>query len=116
MTKQVLTILVVDDQPEIRRALTDWLMRAGHVPITARSGSEAGTMLRGMHVDALVTDLVMPHGNGLELIMDARAAFPGLRIVAISSVEQSDAATAAGADSCLRKPLNADSLLRAIAA
>lgn len=116
MTKQVLTVLVVDDQPEIRTALTDWLMRTGHVPITARSGHEAGTMLRGMQIDALVTDLVMPHGNGLELIMEARVASPGLRIVAISSVEQSDAAIAAGADSCLRKPLNADSLLRAIGA
>lgn len=116
MTKQVLTILVVDDQPEIRRALTDWLMRAGHVPITARSGSEASTLLRGMEVDALVTDLVMPHGNGLELIMEAREAFPDLRIVAISSGEQSEAALAAGAHSCLRKPLSAESLLRAIAA
>lgn len=116
MTRQVLTVLVVDDQPEIRTALTDWLMRAGHVPITARSGAEAGTMLRGMRVDAIVTDLVMPNGNGLELIMDARAAHPELRIVAISSAEQNDAATAAGANSCLRKPLSSDSLIRAITA
>lgn len=116
MTRQVLTVLVVDDQPEVRTALTDWLMRAGHVPITARSGFEAGTMLRGMRVDALVTDLVMPNGNGLELIIEARSAHPDLRIVAISGVEQSEAAVAAGANSCLRKPLNSDALLRAIAA
>lgn len=109
-------MLVADDQPEIRTALADWLMRAGHVPLTARSGAEAGTMLRGMRVDAVVTDLVMPNGNGLELIMEARAAHPELRIVAISSVEQSEAAIAAGANSCLRKPLSSDSLLRAITA
>lgn len=111
-----MTVLVVDDQPEVGRAIADWLRRAGHVPIVARSGREAAGLLKSMHVDAMITDLVMPDGNGIELIMDAREAAADLRIVAISGSEQTDAATAAGADHCLRKPLSSDALVHALTA
>ena len=111
-----MTVLVADDQPEVVRTIADWLRRAGHVPIVARSGREASGLLNAMHVDAVITDLVMPNGNGIELIMDTRAARPDIRIVAISGVEQADAATAAGADCCLRKPLSPDAIVNALRA
>jgi CheY-like chemotaxis protein len=110
--REVLTVLVVDDQREMTVLISDWLRRAGHVPIAAASGREAVALLASMHFDGLVTDLVMPNGNGIELILHARQAHPQLRIVAISGADQSDAGLAAGADACLRKPLQAAELIQ----
>lgn len=105
---------MVDDQRGVVAQISDWLRRAGHVPVAAASGREAAGLLRGLSVDALITDLVMPNGNGIELIFDVRAAFPSMRIVAISSAEQTEAALAAGADRCLRKPLAAQDMIAAL--
>jgi CheY-like chemotaxis protein len=110
----VFTVLVADDQREVLTIISNWLRQAGHVAVCASSGREAMALLRSMHVDALITDLVMPNGNGLELIMDARSERPSMRIAAISSSEQTEAALAAGADACLRKPLMPEVLLRAL--
>jgi len=112
--REVLTVLIADDQREVIAVVADWLRRAGHVPIGATSGREATALLKSMHVDAVITDLVMPNGNGIELIMDVRATHPDMRIIAISSAEQAAAAQAAGATSCLRKPLSPEAVLSAL--
>jgi CheY-like chemotaxis protein len=114
MQREVFTVLVADDQREIVTTISNWLRQAGHVAVSAASGREALALIRSMHLDGLVTDLVMPNGNGIELIMDVRAAKPDLRIVAISSVDQTEAALAAGANRCLRKPLNPRDVLAAV--
>ncbi|MBA4136645.1 MAG: response regulator [Opitutus sp.] len=114
MKQDVFTVLVADDQREVIALISGWLRETGHVPLAATSGREAVALLRALKVDALVTDLVMPNGSGLDLIFDARAHFPELRIVAISGAHQGEAAQAAGADRWLRKPLFRDDLLAAL--
>ena len=116
-----LTVLLADDSPELRTMLTDWLRRAGHTVIGAASGGEAAAVLRRTHVDVVITDVVMPGGDGIELIRDFRVSRPKLRFVAISGGGQGVGtldclalARDAGADCCLLKPFTPPELLAAL--
>ncbi len=116
-----LTVLLADDSPELRTMLTDWLRRAGHTVIGAASGGEAAAVLRRTHVDVVITDVVMPDGDGIELIRSFRGGQPGLRFIAISGGGQGVGtldclalARDAGADLCLRKPFTPAELLAAL--
>ncbi len=121
MAEERLTILLADDSPELRTMLTDWLRRAGHIVMGASSGNEAAAVLRRAHVDVVITDVVMPDGDGIELIREFRDRQPGLRFVAISGGGQGVGtldclalAREAGADLCLRKPFTPAELLAAL--
>lgn len=66
------TILVVDDEPEVRGMAKTALERAGYaLVIEANSGNDALEILRKGGVDFMITDLVMPNMNGLELVSSA---------------------------------------------
>lgn len=79
-----LCILVADDEEGIRRILVEWLQRQGHTVITAGSATEASRLLQTYRFDLVITDVVMPDGDGFELIAAFRRQQPGTRIVAIS--------------------------------
>lgn len=79
-----LSILVVDDEEGIRKLLRHWLERAGHSVACAESGRDASRLLRSQHYDLVITDVVMPDGDGFELISEFRHAQSGTRILAIS--------------------------------
>jgi PAS domain S-box-containing protein len=76
------TLLLVDDENAVRRAMTAILERRGYVVIPAASGEEAlSTILRDdVHIDLLLTDVVMPGMGGRELVERARARRPDLRV------------------------------------
>jgi CheY-like chemotaxis protein len=80
-----LRILVADDLPVFRLAATDWLAEDGHVAKGAKSGREAAQLLAAEPFDLLITDIIMPDGDGIELIQNARKSLPDLKIVAISA-------------------------------
>lgn len=123
-------VLVVDDEPTIRLALRRVLERAGYVVESAGSGTEALDVLRARGVDILITDLLMPRLNGVELIRTAARERPALRIVAISgggsaamslstagSLSASpllSAAREAGAHAVLTKPFEVQDILAAV--
>jgi PAS domain S-box-containing protein len=76
------TILLVEDEPAVRRLAEDMLRREGYHVIAATSGSEALDRLEEhAEVSLLLTDVVMPGMNGLDLARHARALRPGLRVV-----------------------------------
>jgi two-component system, cell cycle sensor histidine kinase and response regulator CckA len=78
-------ILFVDDEPSVRRIAGVALSRAGHDPMLAASGEEALALLAsGRSVDLLVTDVVMPGMNGIELAERVRADRPGMAILFVS--------------------------------
>lgn len=105
-----LTVLVVEDDVMIRGLLNTGLTNRGFTVLTALGGHEALRTFEAKRPDLIVTDLMMPNGNGLELIAAVRAINKSTGIVVISGgglLNGRDALTSArelGADAVLRKP------------
>src|SRR5260221_11821683 len=74
MSKQGASILVVDDEREILRALQRSLTAYGYKVFTARSGEEAIEALARHRPDLLLLDLLLPGISGLEVVRRGRAA------------------------------------------
>lgn len=117
-----LTILVVDDQPIMREVVSQILEDAGHHVRSAGDGVEALRKLGCARYDLMVTDVVMPGMDGIELIAEARRRHPDLRIVAMSAgsgrlsrVNCLGIAERLGAEVVLAKPFDAHALLEAVA-
>jgi len=79
-----LSILVVDDQKDIRTLLRQWLESFSHRVDCAASGNEAWKLLKNRCFDIVITDVLMPDGGGVELIKQLRKARTQTRILAIS--------------------------------
>ena len=78
------TILVVDDDPQIRKLITAILKREQYGVITAANGNLALEALETHAVDLVITDLIMPEKEGIETIMEIRQKHRTLPIIAIS--------------------------------
>lgn len=111
--------LVVDDDPDILRAVTLVLEANGYEVHPASTGTEALDLFeRTEIVDLLVTDLVLPHLDGLSLIANLREALPDLPVIAMTGADQSElrllCAELEGAGSVLAKPFGSTDLLSAV--
>src|SRR5687768_6952464 len=109
---QPLEILVVDDHAGIRNAIKTGLEQLGHKVTCARDGAAATELVVQHAFDVVVTDILMPIRDGLELIGELRRSQPEVRIVAISGGGRLsydhylDAARALGAHAVLAKPFS----------
>lgn len=106
-------ILAVDDQQIFLLLLENHLREAGFTPLTASVGQEALTILEQQAVDLLISDLMMPGMDGLELIEQVHTRHPGLPIIVLTghgSVESAVEAMRRGAYDYLEKPYNPDVL------
>src|ERR1044072_5903977 len=77
-------VLVVDDEAPIRRMLREVLQQEGHEVLDADRASAALALVEERTPDLIVTDLMMPEKDGLELLLELRRVHPGLRAIAIS--------------------------------
>ena len=77
-------IMVVDDDPGIRRVLHIMLSRAGYQVSQARDGQEALRLWRDHRGDLVITDVHMPEKNGIETILEMLTEHPSTRIIAMS--------------------------------
>ena len=77
-------VLIVDDDPGIRRTLHILLSREGYQVTQARDGVEALRLWRDHGGDLVITDLHMPEKNGIETIVELLSHTPGMRIIAMS--------------------------------
>jgi len=113
-------ILVIDDDPSILAMLKRMLEKAGHEVNIASNGNEGLEMIECCLPDLLVTDIVMPEKEGLELIFYLRKKNPGLKIVAISGGGRFNyegyltSAKYLGADLIFQKPLVHKEFVQAI--
>ena len=114
-------ILVIDDDPIMREALTDWLQAAGYGVRTAADGS-AGLAAVELALPALViTDIHMPGMNGAAIISELKQRQRQIPVIAISGLFTSgrgvnaEAAIKLGAARALAKPFKRAELLRAMA-
>ncbi|HZZ56421.1 MAG TPA: response regulator [Opitutaceae bacterium] len=78
------SILIVDDEPSVREVMEITLRRAGHQVFGVANGEKASRRMREQSYDVVITDLLMPERDGLELIRELRQNYPGTRIIAVS--------------------------------
>lgn len=111
------TIMVVDDDDGVRLLVTDILEQQKHVVVQATNGVMALDMLKTSAVDMVITDLVMPSKNGIDLIMELRELKPDMPIVAMSGgggitgrFDYLPIAQLLGAGSIINKPFTMEQL------
>lgn len=109
-----LTILVVDDDPVIRRLLEQRLVKQSYAVSVAENGQQAQAMLREQPFDVVLTDLMMPGGiGGIEVLEITKNLYPDTQVVLITAHSSIDSAVEAmkkGAADYLEKPINFDEL------
>lgn len=109
-----LSILVVDDDPVIRRLLQQRLKQANYQVLVADDGYQAERLLKKQRFDVVLTDLVMPGEiGGIEVLEITKDLCPDTEVVLItahSSVDTAVAAMKKGAADYLEKPINFDEL------
>lgn len=119
-------VLIVEDDADFREFMATGLRRSGHTVTVASSGRSvtAGTLRSTSEApfDVIVTDILMPEVDGIEVIREAKAACPTCKIVAISGgggLNSADIylrlADIFGVDATLAKPFNIAELCAAIA-
>ncbi len=113
-TNQSRTILLADDDDNLRRVLEFQLTEAGYKVLTAQDGAQALEIFTRNDFDCVVTDLRMPKLSGLELLEKIKASgaeIPVIVITAFGEVETAVAAMKAGAFDYINKPFNRDEIL-----
>jgi len=106
-------VLVVDDEPQIVRALKVVLREAGFETAAAETASEALDLAAVRTPDAAIVDLVLPDGDGVEVTQRLRqwSEMPILVLSAVGEEEQKVRALEAGADDYVTKPFGARELV-----
>lgn len=116
------SILVVDDEPDLCDLISRMLVRAGHKVTCAGDGDEASRVIATQKFDLVLTDVIMPEKDGIEVIGELRRKQPNVRIVAMSggghvALDQYlKIAKGMGAHNVLQKPFSSDELLAALEA
>ena len=111
-------VLVVDDDSAIRTVVREALRRAGYTVETAASVAEQRQLFASFDPQVLVTDVVLPDGNGLDVIPEVLRNHPGLPVIVLSAQNTFTTAlraTEQGAFDYLPKPFDLGELTRAVA-
>jgi YesN/AraC family two-component response regulator len=113
-------ILIIDDETAISIMLKKMVEKAGYEAMTAENGNEGLELFGSFKPDLLITDIVMPEKEGLELIFELRRKNPKLKIIAISGGGRFqyegylNSAKHLGANKIFQKPLDLKELMSSI--
>ena len=113
MTQDHLTILIVDDEKNIREGLSKALQLAGYLTRMSATGSEAVRILELRTVDLVISDLRMPGLSGEQLLKRVASSYPTVPVIILTghgTIESAVTAMHAGAYDFLTKPVNLDRL------
>lgn len=121
------SVLVIDDEPDVRDSIRLVLERAGFEVVTADNGLSGVEDYFQCPADVVIVDIIMPRSNGVEVIKKIRAAFAGARIIAITgggnfgplgyqpgtivTDAYLESARQSGADAVMTKPFHRSDLL-----
>jgi CheY-like chemotaxis protein len=114
------SILIIDDEPQIRSMIRLVLERAGYTVIEATDGVEGIRRFHENPVNLIITDLIMPNKDGIGMIIELKKEFPDIKIIAMSGggLNRPEGylrgAQKLGAACTLSKPINRQELLRAV--
>ena len=112
-------LLLVEDNPQLNKALLTLLRRNSYVVDAAMDGEEALLLLRDYEYDAVILDIMLPKINGLEVLRRTResgSSVPIILLTAKSSIEDKVTGLDLGADDYLPKPFSTEELLARIRA
>jgi two-component system chemotaxis response regulator CheY len=114
-------VLIVDDEPDLRKAVRLTLTKAGYDVVEAEDGEKGIAALRSgdnpLLVGTIICDLQMPKVNGVEAITFFRAQFPSVPIIVMTGAGTLDIASELyrqGVVEFLSKPVAAETLIRAV--
>ena len=113
-------LLIVDDDPHIRRILTLNFEDEGYEVSVAADGDEATEMARTLHPDVMILDVMMPRADGYTVLRALRGSpqtddIPIVLLSAKASDDEVFAGWQSGADSYVTKPFEVDEVLRLVA-
>lgn len=110
-------ILLVDDEPAIRRSFSLYLERLGASVTAAADAREAMALLEGAggDFDVLISDITLPGESGISLLSTVRRRWPGLPVILITgSLAPGIDPESTGAVACLQKPFPLSLLARRV--
>lgn len=114
MAKKTGNILVVDDEPNIRRVLEAVLTRDGHTVCTAENGRKGLEIVsNNSEIDVVISDLIMPDINGVELLSAIRENNPDIAVLMITAhgtIKSAVDAMKLGAFDYVTKPFDLDDI------
>ncbi|MBI5316889.1 MAG: response regulator [Nitrospirae bacterium] len=117
------SVLVVDDEDQLRQLIREILEQAGYQVTEARDGKEAVIQYRLAPADVVIMDILMPEQDGLETTSTLRREFPNVKIIAITGSSEMigilsflDVAKMLGAHRALQKPFEMQTLLDTVQA
>jgi two-component system KDP operon response regulator KdpE len=112
------TILIVDDEPQIRRVMLTTLSSHGYTVVEAKSGEEALDLIRADRPDLIILDVNLPGISGLETCREIRASseVPIIMLTVRNSERDKVQALDAGADDYVVKPFGVEELMARIRA
>ncbi len=114
------SILVVDDEEQMRSMIRNILENAGYAVMEAPDGKVALWIHKGQPADLIITDILMLKKEGIETIIELKQGFPDVKIIALSGGEQGDKgryldiARKMGANNTLAKPFEKEELLKVV--
>jgi CheY-like chemotaxis protein len=107
-------VLIVDDEERLLVILRHNLEQLGYRVEVARDGTQALRILRGDPAfDAVVTDILMPECDGIELLTSIRKLYPEIKVIATSAPGNElflESAEVLGADAVIEKPFDTEML------
>lgn len=112
-------ILVCEDDRNIRNLMVKFLKKDGYEVFESENGAQALDVLDSSHIDLLITDVMMPVKDGIQLSLELREAgykLPILIITARESIEDKKTGFSSGADDYMVKPIDMDEMLMRVAA
>jgi diguanylate cyclase (GGDEF)-like protein len=108
-----LKILLVDDDPAILDILGDLIAVFGHEYDTAQDGQEAVEKLKQSNYNIVLTDMMMPNMDGMELLIHIHNNYPDIKVMVVTGYDRTFTFTDvinAGASDFISKPFNPDEL------
>lgn len=115
----MLKILIVEDNPSMKKLMKARLVQEGYLVFEAENGSKALTVLETEHVDLIISDVMMPEMDGFELIELLRSSgsqVPILVITAKDSFEDKEKGFQLGTDDYMVKPIHMNEMLLRVGA
>ncbi len=109
-------ILIIDDDYSIRRALRTVLEKEGHDVVEAINGADGARLYTKFPIDLIITDILMPEKDGVEVLLELRADHPSIKAIVISGEGQEflPAAEEFGALRTMSKPFKPSKLIQTV--
>lgn len=110
-------ILIVDDDEMFRQSIISFLTRCGYEVVTALNVEETMEIVKRNNIDLIVTEMVMPKSNGIDLLKTVKASFPQTEVVIVTAygeVESYLEAMNLGAFEYLTKPIEPSEIKKVI--